>query len=45
MEKYYEESKDVTKCQYNLVMKSCRACLFETLCRLEKAKAKDLSNN
>jgi len=37
---YFEQSKDKTKCQYWLVMKSCRDCLFETLCRLEKIKCK-----
>ena len=41
----YEQSKNKTKCQYGLVMKSCRECLFETLCRLEKDKAKYLADN
>jgi hypothetical protein len=44
MEKYYENSDDTTKCKYNLVVDSCRACLFDTLCRLEKDKAKYLDN-
>jgi len=38
---YYEQSRDTTKCQYWLYLKSCRECLFETLCRLEKNKCKD----
>ena len=38
---YYEQSRDTTKCQYWLYIKSCRECLFETLCRLEKNKCKD----
>ena len=42
----YEQSKNKTECQYGLVMESCRRCLFETLCRLEKDRAKqDLDNN
>ena len=45
MEKY-ELSKEPNKCQYGLVMESCRQCLFVTLCRLEKDKAKqDLDTN
>lgn len=35
---YYEQSKETNKCQYNLTVESCRKCLFETLCRLEKQK-------
>ena len=40
MESYkrYEYSKDKTKCEYNLVVESCRRCLFETFCRLQKNK-------
>lgn len=41
-EKRYEESPDQTRCQYWLVMDSCRSCLFETLCRLEKDKWSDI---
>lgn len=41
MEKY-EYSLDWDKCTYGLaVIKSCRHCLFETLCRLEKDRIKD----
>jgi len=40
MEKY-EQSRKTNECQYGLVMESCRKCLFETLCRLEKHKCKD----
>lgn len=39
MDKYYEYSDNKEKCKYNLaVVNSCRKCLFETLCRLEKQK-------
>lgn len=39
MERYYEESDNREKCKYNLAtVDSCRKCLFETLCRLEKQK-------
>lgn len=35
----YEYSKEWDKCTYWLdVVKSCRRCLFENLCRLEKWK-------
>ena len=34
----YEYSKEWDKCAYNLYIDSCRRCLFETLCRLEKSK-------
>lgn len=34
MEKYYEYSGDKNKCKHNIVVQSCRQCLFETLCRL-----------
>lgn len=41
MEKY-EYSKEWDKCTYWLdVVKSCRHCIFETLCRLDKDKCKD----
>ena len=39
MEKY-EQSREHGHCQYWLVMESCRQCLFENLCRLEKIKCK-----
>jgi hypothetical protein len=32
----YEYSKEGNKCTYGLYVESCRRCLFETLCRLEK---------
>lgn len=37
----YEYSKEWYKCTYNLYLDSCRNCLFETLCRLEKDKWND----
>ena len=37
----YEQSKEKWKCNYWLVMDSCRSCLFETLCRLEKQRWDD----
>ena len=38
----YEFSKEWDKCTYGLaVIKSCRQCLFENLCRLEKDRIKD----
>ena len=41
MEKY-EYSKEWDKCTYWLdVVESCRNCLFQTLCRLEKNRIKD----
>ena len=45
MEKYYEYSDNKKECTYNLVVDSCRTCLFETLCRLEQVKAKQEENN
>lgn len=33
---YWKENK--TKCEYDIVVESCRRCIFETLCRLEKQK-------
>lgn len=38
---YYEQSRNKQECQYWLTVRSCRECLFETLCRLEKNKCKD----
>lgn len=38
---HYEQSRKPNECQYWLYVKSCRECLFETLCRLEKQKCKD----
>lgn len=39
MERYYEESDNREKCRYWLAsIESCRKCLFETLCHLEKQK-------
>lgn len=38
MEKYYEQSDDKTQCKYGFAIESCRWCLFETLCHLEKQK-------
>ena len=35
MEKYIY-SKEWDKCTYNLYVESCRKCLFENLCSLEK---------
>ena len=35
---YYECADDTSKCNYGLVINSCRECLFHTLCHLEKAK-------
>lgn len=32
----YEYSKEWDKCTYWLYLSSCRQCLFENLCRLEK---------
>lgn len=32
----YEYSKEGDKCTYWLYVESCRKCLFENLCRLEK---------
>lgn len=37
----YEYSKEWYKCTYDLYLDSCRNCLFETLCRLEKDKWND----
>ena len=34
----YEQSDNIEECRYWLVMESCRQCLFETLCRLDKQK-------
>lgn len=42
MEKY--EFGEWDKCRYDLYIKSCRHCLFENLCRLEKQNA-DKSNS
>lgn len=39
MENFYEQSDDHSKCRYSLwAIKTCRGCLFETLCRLEEQK-------
>lgn len=39
MEKYFEQSDDTKQCRYGLAsIESCRQCLFETLCRLERLK-------
>lgn len=39
MERYYEESDNREKCKYGLAsIESCRQCLFETLCHLERLK-------
>jgi hypothetical protein len=35
---YYEYWKEKDKCTYGLYLDSCRQCLFETLCRLERWK-------
>jgi hypothetical protein len=35
---YYECAEDTSKCNYWLVVESCRQCLFHTLCHLEKAR-------
>lgn len=41
MERYYEESDNREKCKHWLAsIESCRQCLFETLCHLEKQKEK-----
>ena len=32
----YEFSKEWDKCTYKLYLKSCRECLFNVLCKLEK---------
>lgn len=41
MDKFYEYSDDREKCKYDLeVMKSCKECLFQILCKLEQDKAK-----
>lgn len=32
----YEYSKEWDKCTYNLYLDSCRECLFNVLCKLEK---------
>jgi hypothetical protein len=37
MEKY-EYSKEWYKCTYDLYLDSCRNCLFQTLCNLEKQR-------
>ena len=34
----YEYSREWDKCTYDLYLDSCRHCLFENLCRLEKWK-------
>lgn len=41
----YEQSDNPSKCKHNLLMNSCRECLFETLCRLEKTKSLDPNDN
>lgn len=41
----YEYSKEWDKCTYGLYLDSCRHCLFETLCRLEKNKDRFLHIN
>jgi hypothetical protein len=33
---YWKENK--TKCKYDIVVESCRRCLFETICRLNSQK-------
>lgn len=38
IDKYYEYSENKNKCKYNLVVESCRKCIFETLCRLNYFK-------
>ena len=38
---HYEYSEKEWECTYWLVMQSCRQCLFETLCRLEKFRSKN----
>ena len=40
----YEYSKEWDKCTYDLYLDSCRHCLFETLCRMEKDKTKLLTS-
>lgn len=40
----YEYSKEWDKCTYGLYLESCRHCLFETLCRLDKFSQKLLPN-
>lgn len=42
MEKY--EYWEWDKCKYNLYVESCRNCLFETLCKLEKDKSKNFTS-
>ena len=41
----YEYSKEWDKCTYNLYLDSCRGCLFNVLCKLEKDKQRYLSLN
>lgn len=42
----YEYSTEKDRCAYWLeVMRSCRLCLFNTLCNLEKNKILDQKNN
>ena len=39
MEKYFEQSDNKKQCKYGLSsIESCRQCLFETLCHLERLK-------
>lgn len=43
MDKFYEYSDNREKCKYDLeIMKSCKECLFQTLCKLEQDKTKKL---
>jgi len=37
---YYEYSENKEKCNYWIVVESCKRCLFETLCRLQYFKSK-----
>jgi hypothetical protein len=45
MKEYPKEHWENWICPYGLVVISCRECLFDTLCRLNKEKKSDLSNN
>lgn len=38
----YEQSENREECQYGLVMNSCRECLFEVLCHLQKWKKQSM---
>ena len=42
----FEQSTEEDRCDKEIArIKTCRECVFEVLCRLERIKEKNLSNN